>query len=95
MLVADPERGHAILKQYGMMASLIDVLPVEVADQPGALHEVAECLARDNINLDNTSGFVANQRAIVIIETADIERARALLVEQGLRVLSREELLGI
>ncbi|HEX7499403.1 MAG TPA: hypothetical protein VF524_03770 [Polyangia bacterium] len=95
LLVADPERGHAILKQYGMMASLIDVLPVEVADQPGALHEVAECLARDNINLDNTSGFVANQRAIVIIETADIERARALLVEQGLRVLSREELLGI
>jgi ACT domain-containing protein len=95
LLVTDPERGHGILKQHGVMASLLDVLPVEVADQPGALQEVAECLARDNINLDNTSGFVANQRAIVIVETHDIERARALLVEQGLRVLTREELLGI
>ena len=77
------------------MASFLDVIPVEVADQPGALQAVAECLAKDNINLDNTSGFVANQRAVVVIETQDTERAKALLVGQGLRVLSREELLKL
>jgi hypothetical protein len=77
------------------MVSLLDVLPVEVADRPGALHSVTECLAKNNINLDNTSGFVANNRAIVIVETHAIEHARATLVAQGLRVLSREELLGL
>jgi hypothetical protein len=92
-LVTDPDRAHDVLKHDGVMASFLDVIPVEVADQPGALQAVAECLARDNINLDNTSGFVANQRAIVIVETHDTERAKALLVKQGLRVLSREELL--
>jgi hypothetical protein len=74
--VADPEHARDVLKQEGMMASFLDIIPVEVADHPGALHSVAECLAKDNINLDNTSGFVANQRAFVIVETHDIERAR-------------------
>ena len=71
------------------------LLPVEVADQPGALQAVVECLAKNNINLDNTSGFVANQHAVVLIETQDTERAKALLIQQGLRVLSGEELLGV
>jgi len=94
-LVNDPDRAHDVLKQHGVMAGFLDVIPIEVADQPGALLAVAECLAKDNINLDNTSGFVANQRAIVIVETHDTERAKALLVKQGLRVLSREELLQL
>jgi hypothetical protein len=94
-LVTDPDRAREVLRQDGVMASLLDVIPVEVADQPGALQAVAECLAKDNINLDNTSGFVANQRAVVIVETHDTENARALLVKRGLRVLSREELLGV
>ena len=91
-LVTDPDRAHAVLKQHGLMASFLEVIPVEVADRPGALQTVAECLAKDNINLDNTSGFVANQRAVIIVETHDTDRAQALLVRQGLRVLSREEL---
>jgi hypothetical protein len=94
-LVTDPDRARDVLKHDGVMASFLDVIPIEVADQPGALQAVAECLAKDNINLDNTSGFVANQRAVVIVETHDTERAKALLVRQGLRVLSREELLEV
>jgi hypothetical protein len=94
-LVADPEQGHEVLRQSRVMASFLDVIPIEVSDQPGALQGVAECLAKDQINLDNTSGFVAHGRAVVIVETHEIERARAALVRQGLRILSREELLGL
>ncbi len=94
-LVPDAEAAREVLKRDGVMASFLEVLPVEVPDQPGAIAQVAECLAKNAINLDNTSGFVANQRAVVIVETHDIERARAALVQNGLRVLSREELLGL
>jgi len=94
-LVTDPDRARDVLKPHGLMASFLEVIPIEVADRPGALQTVAECLAKDNINLDNTSGFVANQRAVVIVETHDIERAQALLVRHGLRVLSWEELLQL
>jgi hypothetical protein len=94
-LVPDPDQAHRVLKQSNVMASFLDVLPVEVADQPGALRAVADCLAKEQINLDNTSGFVANNRAVVIVETHETDRARAALVKQGLRVLSRQELLGL
>lgn len=94
-LVPDPDAAHDVLKRDGVMSSFLEVIPVEVPDQPGALCKVAECLAKNTINLDNTSGFVTNQRAIVLVETHDIERARATLVQSGLRVLSREELLGL
>jgi hypothetical protein len=94
-LVDDQDRAHDALKQHGLMVSFLDVLPVEVADAPGSLQAVADCLARNNVNLDNTSGFVSNQHAIVIIETHEIDRARLALQAQGLRILSREELLGL
>jgi hypothetical protein len=94
-LVPDPDLGHRVLRQNGVMASFLDILPVEVADQPGALQGVADCLAKEEINLDNTSGFVAHGRAVVIVETHETEHARAALVRQGLRVLSRDELLGL
>jgi hypothetical protein len=94
-LIAEPERGHDVLKQHGVMASYLDVVAVEVGDRPGALSAVADCLAKEGINLDNTSGFVANQRAVIIVETHDVDRARTALTKQGLRVLTGDELMAL
>lgn len=94
-LVDDQDQAHDALKQHGLVVSFLDVLPVEVDDTPGALQTVAECLARSHVNLDNVSGFVANRRAIVIIETHETDRARQALTTQGLRILTREELLEL
>jgi hypothetical protein len=94
-LVDDQDRAHDALKQHGLVVSFLDVLPVEVDDAPGALQRVAQCLAQSQVNLDNVSGFVANRRAIAIIETHETDRARQALVAQGLRILTREELLEL
>ena len=95
LLVADPERARDELHAHGLMASFLEVLPVEVEDRPGALHAIAACLAENGINLDNTGGFVANGRAIIVVGTHAIEQAHAALSARGMRVLSREELLGL
>ena len=52
-------------------------------DKPGALHSVAECLAAHDINLANTSGFVANNRAILVIEVEDPAQAGEILKRAG------------
>ncbi len=83
------------LKDKGLMVSLLEVLAVEVPDQPGALQSVADLLGRSNINLDNCSGFVANNRAILIIEVHELAQARAILEKQGLRLLTQEEMLRL
>ena len=91
------KRDHAVraLKDKGLMVSLLDALAVEVPDKPGSLQGVAELLGRNNINLDNCSGFVANNRAIVIIEVHELAQARAILEKQGLHLLTQEEMLRL
>jgi hypothetical protein len=91
-LVNDPEMAYQALKHEGFVAKLVDALAVEVPDKPGGLHIVADCLFRHNINLDNASGFIANNRAIMVIEVPNFDLARDVLQKQGLRVLTRKEL---
>jgi hypothetical protein len=83
------------LKQNGFLVSLMEVLAVEVSNKPGSLQTVAETLGRDHINLDNCSGFVVNDRAVLLIEVSDLPRARVLLQEQGLHLLSQEEMMNL
>ena len=94
-LVDQPEPAVRALKEQGLMVSLLEVLVVEVPDKPGTLQAVAEVLGRNSINLDNCSGFVANNRAILVIEVHQLPQARALLEQQGLRLLSQEEMLRL
>ena len=75
--------------------NFLEVLAIEVKDQPGMLQAVAESLARHSINLDNTSGFVANNRAVLVLEVHDLPKARTVLEKQGLRVLTQEEMLNL
>ena len=91
------QRDNAIraLKEKGVMVSPVEVIAVEVPDKPGSLQAVADLLGRNNINLDNSSGFVAGNRAILIIEVHELAQARAILEQQGLRLLSQEEMMRL
>jgi hypothetical protein len=91
-LVSDPEVACQALKQEGFVAKLVDALAIEVPDKPGGLHAVADCLSSHNINLDNASGFIANNRAIMVLEVLDVAKARDVLQKQGFRVLAQKEL---
>jgi hypothetical protein len=92
-LVDKPDTAVPDLKQHGVMVSLLPALAVEVPNRPGALQNVAEALGRNNLNLDNCSGFVVKDRAILLIELSELEPAWAVLEEQNWPLLSQEELL--
>ncbi|HWH68794.1 MAG TPA: hypothetical protein VNT26_05380 [Candidatus Sulfotelmatobacter sp.] len=83
------------LKANGLMVSLLEVLAVEVTNKPGALQAVAELLSRNHINLDNCSGFVANDRAILVVEVHELAQAHKVLQQAGLRLLTQEEMLSL
>jgi hypothetical protein len=95
LLVDDPDLAARSLKEDGFAATFIEVLAVEMADKPGALHSVADCLARHDINLANTSGFIANNRAILVLEVEDPVQAGDVLKKQGLHVLTQQEVLAV
>jgi hypothetical protein len=91
-LVNDPARACEALKQAGLTAKLVDALAVEVPDRPGGLFAVSECLSSRQINLENASGFIANGRAIMILEVPDAEGASGVLREKGFHVLAQEDM---
>ena len=94
-LVDKRDQAVAALKAKGLMVSLLEVLAVEVQNKPGALQSVARLLSQHNLNLDNCSGFVANNRAILVIEAHDLAQARDVLQKNGLRLLTQEEMAGL
>ena len=95
LLVDQCDRAHQCLKDRGFTVSLNEVLAIEVQDQPGGLQAAADCLARNNINVENASGFVSNRRAVVLIEVKDVAHARQLLAPASLHLLTQEEMLTL
>jgi hypothetical protein len=95
LLVDKPDLAYDRLRQAGWTVSRVEVLAIEVQDKPGGLNAVADCLAKNSVNVENSSGFVSNNRAVLLIEVADIAKARQTLVAAGLRLLSQEETLAL
>jgi hypothetical protein len=94
-LVDKPEDALEALKQNGLMASTLEIIAIEAPNQPGALQGVAEALGRQNINLANCSGFVTNNRSVLIIEVQEIESARDILRGHGWRLLTHQEMMTL
>ena len=94
-LVDQRELAVRALKEKGVMVSLLEVLAVEVPDKPGSLQAVADLLSRNNLNLDNSSGFVAHNRAVLIVEVQELAQARVVLEKEGLHLLTQEEMLRL
>lgn len=83
------------LRRQGLMVSLVPVLAVEADNRPGALLRVTASLRSRSINLDNCSGFIARDRAILLVEVTDTAQAGAALEGEGFRLLSQEEVLKL
>ena len=94
-LVDQCDRAFQLLQAQGWTVSLVEVLAIEVEDRPGGLHAVAECLARNQINIENSSGFVSHNRAVLLVEVPSVAQARPILAQQHLRLLTQEEILKL
>lgn len=91
-LVNKPEAAFETLQNNGLMVSRLEILAVEVPNEPGGLGSVAEALGARNINLANCSGFVSNHRAFLILEVQEIAESREILQKAGFRLISEQEL---
>ena len=72
MLVDDPDTAYRVLKQAGVLVSQKEIVAVAVEDRPGGLHAVLKMLTRQRINVEDSYGFVLRDRAVLVIEVADV-----------------------
>ncbi|MCK9595020.1 MAG: ACT domain-containing protein [Candidatus Omnitrophica bacterium] len=94
IVVDKPDEAAALLKKNGFIASLTDIVAVEVADEPGGLVKILKILAAKNINVEYMYGFVekASQKAILVFRFEDPDAALALLKENKINIVGKKDM---
>jgi len=93
LIVTDPEKATAVLRNNGFTISQNDVVAVEVPDRPGGLAGILNALQGEGINVEYMYAFVqkCEGSAILIFRFDEIEKAIATLRKAGFRILSGED----
>jgi hypothetical protein len=82
LMVTQPERALALLKDQDRVVSGTEVLCVPVPDRPGGLVETAlRPLAAAGVNVEYLYDFSRrpNDRAVIVLKPDDLERAEKIL----------------
>ena len=95
-LIVDDVLGTAnTLKDAGFVASMTDVLAVEVPNVPGGLNRVLEILDGTGVNIEYMYAILGNKSsdtAYMIFRVNDNEKSSNALALQGVRILNHSEL---
>ena len=94
LLVNDPEKANDILNRGNLVSALKEVVAMRVMDKPGGLLEISRILNANGINIDDAYGFVleSGRTAVFVIQVSEPEKAAAILTEQGVDLLSENDL---
>jgi len=94
LIVNDNEKATSALRSQGFTVGKTRVLAVEVNDVPGGLNRVLDPLSEQDVNVEYMYAFANPQckNAIMIFRFDDIEKAKTILTEQGIKVIDKEEI---
>jgi hypothetical protein len=96
IIVADWEAAKRALEAAGMVVNVTDVVAVDVPDRPGGLAEALDAMGRVGLDVEYMYALDAlherGKHAPLVFRLEDPERASELLVQQGVKLLSPEQL---
>lgn len=94
LIVDQPEKAVEALKEEGFMASVTEVIAIEVPDEPGGLAGVLEYLEEAGINIEYLYSFVEKpeQDALILMRVENIAKASEIFRSKNIKVLEGERL---
>lgn len=97
LIVNKPEKAEEVLRSNGLTMSVTSVIAIGVKDEPGGLAKALRVLESGGIEIEYMYAFVSKreEEAMVIIKTGTPEKAVDLLKNNGIDVLSSEEVYGL
>ncbi|MGI6034638.1 MAG: ACT domain-containing protein [Limnochordia bacterium] len=97
LIVDDPQKGYAFLKQEGFAVRLTDVLVIRVPDRPGGLAKILDAIHQRGLNVEYMYAFVqkAGDDALVIVRMDDLDNAIGILKEMGVGLLGGDEVYAL
>ena len=93
LIVDDVFAAGNALKENGHIYSLTDVIAVAGEDKPGSIAKIVSVLSDAGMSLDYAYAFFAKskERAIMIIKVEDSAAAKKVLKDNGISLVSEEE----
>ncbi len=96
-IVPDPEEATGVLKQHGFIASVTEVIAVEIEDKPGGLDHVLGFLSDAGIAVKYlystiTSDSADEEKAIIVMKVDDINGAIGVLSRNGVKLYGTADL---
>ncbi len=94
MLAVHSEELTNKLFDEGYLSKINPVIAVSVDDTPGGLAKVVSILGDNDINIEYLYAFVLNsaKNACVVLRVADNERAEKILAQNGVKILTEEDI---
>ena len=93
MIVSDPFKAEALLKEHGYAVRITSVLVIAVEDIPGNLSMALDTLDKNSIAVDYIYASMGrtDNRALVVLKVSDMETAVDLLEKANICVLKDDE----
>lgn len=94
LIVSDPAKADAALKDSGFSSMLTDVLVVRLLNKVGSLQAFLSDLAKTEINLEYMYGLTIEKegKASLVIKASDLKKASEILLKAGAELLSAEDI---
>lgn len=95
IIVENTEKTMEILKKNGYICKTNSVLAVEIPDKPGAMAEIMGIVSVPGVSVEYAYAFAshkANDSAYMIFRVSGYDKAKEVLAEAGIHLLTKEEL---
>lgn len=79
------------MKENNYLATITDVIAVDVPDKPGALHEIAKLLGDNSINIEYLYSTILRDEAIIVLRIDNINKAVEVLKNKGVKLIEKQE----
>ena len=88
MIVSDPDKAKAVLKEAGCLARLTDVLAVSMEQKAGSLNRLTKIMTENKINIEYMYTLNSSREAgSMIIKCSDIEIGYDAVKKAGLTLV--------
>ena len=91
MIVSDPNKGRAALKEEGLTAMLTDVVALRVPHATGSLSKAMHQIVDGEVNVEYMYAFANGSDAAAVVKSDDPARVIDILKGSGFDVYSADE----
>ena len=97
LIVDKPKEAVEVLRAAGLTVSLTSVIAIGIDDQPGEFAKAMRVLADGNIGVEYMYAFISRDKgkAFVILRVLETDKAVACLEQNGITLLTAEDIYGM